>query len=182
MGTLFTQNFFYVFVEDATEKHLKAIDDARTARLAQERLETLEHETTALKLVHEILRSGRWSMEFDRQGQMVSVFWSQEFRTMIGYKDEEDFPNVLSSWSDLLHPEDHDRVLKQYYATIEDYTGKSLYDAEYRLLTKDRGYRWFRATGKLSRLLLMWGCSWTSPSARKPTKSSRSSANSWRRP
>lgn len=25
---------FYVFVEDATEKHLKAIDDARTARLA----------------------------------------------------------------------------------------------------------------------------------------------------
>ncbi len=27
----------------------------------------------------------------------------------------------------------------------------SLYDAEYRLLTKDRGYRWFRATGKLSR-------------------------------
>ncbi len=58
---------------------------------------------------------------------------------------------TLSSWSDLLHPEDHDRVLKQYYATINDYTGKSLYDAEYRLLTKDRGYRWFRATGKLSR-------------------------------
>ncbi len=147
-------DLFYVFVEDATEKHLKAIDDARTARLAQERLkalEALEHETTALKLVHEILQSGMWAMEFDRQGQMISVSWSQEFRTMIGYHDEEDFPNVLSSWSDLLHPEDRDRVLKQYYATINDYTGKSLYDAEYRLLTKDRGYRWFRATGKLSR-------------------------------
>ena len=70
---------------------------------------------------------------------------------MIGYRDEEDFPNVLSSWSDLLHPDDRDRVLKQYYATIDDYTGKTLYDVEYRLLTKDRGYRWFRATGKLSR-------------------------------
>ena len=138
---------FYVFVEDATERH-------RTAQLAQERLEALEaleHETTALKLVHEILRSGMWTMEFDPQGQMVSVFWSQQFRAMIGYHDEQDFPNVLSSWSDLLHPEDRDRVLKQYYATIDDYTGKSLYDAEYRLLTKDRGYRWFRATGKLSR-------------------------------
>ncbi|MCI8422753.1 MAG: PAS domain-containing protein [Lawsonibacter sp.] len=89
-------------------------------------------------------------MEFDRQGQMVSVFWSQDFRTIIGYQDEEDFPNVLSSWSDLLHPEDHDRVLKEHYATIEDYTGKKLYNVEYRLLTKDRGYRWFRATGKLS--------------------------------
>ncbi len=147
-------DLFYVFVEDATEKHLKALDDARTARLAQERLEALEaleHETTALKLVHEILRSGMWTMEFDRQGQMVSVSWSQEFRAMIGYHDEGDFPNVLSSWSDLLHPEDHDRVLEHYYATIDDYTGNSLYDTEYRLLTKNRGYRWFRATGKLSR-------------------------------
>jgi len=147
-------DLFYVFVEDATEKHLKAIDDAHTAQLAQERLEALEaleHETTALKLVHEILSSGMWTMEFDRQGEMTSVFWSQEFRTMIGYHDEEDFPNVLYSWSNLLHPEDRDRVLKQYYAVIDDYTGKSLYDVEYRLLTKDRGYRWFRATGKLSR-------------------------------
>jgi len=147
-------DLFYVFVEDATDKHLKAIDDARTARLAQERLEALEalkHETTALKLVHEILRSGMWSMKFDPQGNMVSVFWSQQFRTMIGYRDERDFPNVLSSWSDLLHPEDRDRVLKQYYETIDDYSGKSLYDVEYRLLTKNRGYRWFRARGKLSR-------------------------------
>jgi len=147
-------DLFYVFVEDATEKHLKAIDDARTAQLAQDRLEALEaleHETTALKLVHEILRSGMWTMEFDQQGQMSSVSWSQEFRAMIGYRDEEDFPNRLSSWSDLLHPDDRDRVLEQYYAAIADYTGKKLYDVEYRLLTKDRGYRWFRATGKLSR-------------------------------
>ncbi len=147
-------DLFYVFVEDATEKHLKEINDAETAQLAQERLEALEaleHETTALKLVHEILRSGMWTMEFDRQGQMTSIFWSQDFRAMIGYQDEEDFPNVLSSWSDLLHPEDHDRVMKEYYATIDDYTGRRLYNVEYRLLTKDRGYRWFRAAGKLSR-------------------------------
>ncbi len=147
-------DLFYVFVEDATEKHLKEINDAETAQLAQERLEALEaleHETTALKLVHEILRSGMWTMEFDRQGQMTSVFWSQDFRAMIGHQDEEDFPNVLSSWSDLLHPEDHDRVMKEYYATIDDYTGRRLYNVEYRLLTKDRGYRWFRAAGKLSR-------------------------------
>lgn len=147
-------DLFYVFVEDATEKHLKEINDAETAQLALERLEALEaleHETTALKLVHEILRSGMWTMEFDRQGQMTSVFWSQDFRAMIGYQDEEDFPNVLSSWSDLLHPEDHDRVMKEYYATIDDYTGRRLYNVEYRLLTKDRGYRWFRAAGKLSR-------------------------------
>ena len=93
----------------------------------------------ALKLVHEILRSGMWTMEFDRQGNMVSVFWSDEFRAMIGYRDEEDFPNVLSSWSDLLHPEDNDRGLNEYYSTIDDYTARPLYNVEYRLLTKDRG-------------------------------------------
>ena len=147
-------DIFYVFIEDATERHLKALADARTAQLAQERLEALEaleHETVALKLVHEILRSGMWSMEFDQTGKMVDVFWSQEFRNMIGYQDENDFPNALSAWSDLLHPEDRDRVLERYYAVIDDYTGKSAYDVEYRLLTKDRGYRWFRARGKLSR-------------------------------
>ncbi len=147
-------DIFYVFLEDATEKHLKADADAHTLRLAQERLEALEaleHETTALRLVHEILRSGMWTMEFNRQGEMVSVYWSPEFRAMIGYQDETDFPNVLSSWSDLLHPEEREQVLAQYYATIADYSGQSLYDVEYRLLTRDRGYRWFRATGKLSR-------------------------------
>ncbi len=145
---------FYVFVEDATERRVKALNDQRAAKLAQERLEALErleHETTALRLVHEILRSGMWSMEFDPNGEMVSVFWSDEFRAMVGYRDETDFPNALESWSDLLHPEDKERVLQEYYGTISDYTGEKIYDVEYRMLTRGQGYRWFRATGKLSR-------------------------------
>ncbi len=145
---------FYVFVEDATERHLKELSDARTIQLAHERLEVLErleHETTALRLVHEILRSGMWSMEFNRRGEMVSVLWSPEFRAMLGYQDEADFPNVLEAWSDLIHPEDKRRVLKAYYDAIDDYAGKKIYDVELRLSTKNRGWRWFRMTGKLSR-------------------------------
>jgi len=147
-------NVFYVFVEDVTERRLKEEGDKRTIQLARERLEVLErleHETTALRLVHEILRSGMWSMEFDCQGRMVSVSWSDEFRAMLGYRDASDFPNVLESWTDLLHPEDRERVLREYCSTISDYTGEKVYDVEYRLLTRRQGYRWFRATGKLSR-------------------------------
>ena len=145
---------FYVFVEDATEQHLRALSDSRAIQMARERLEVmqqLEHETTALRMVHELLASGMWSMEFNEQGEMTGVLWSDEFRSMLGYESEEDFPNVLESWSDLLHEEDRDRVLNEYYGTINDYTGKKTYNVDYRLLTKHQGWRWFRAEGKLSR-------------------------------
>ena len=145
---------FYVFVEDATEQHLRALSDSRAIQMARERLEVmqqLEHETTALRMVHELLASGMWSMEFNEQGEMISVLWSDEFRSMLGYESEEDFPNVLESWSDLLHEEDRDRVLREYYDAINDYTGKKTYNVDYRLLTKNQGWRWFRNAGKLSR-------------------------------
>ena len=145
---------FYVFVEDATEQHLRALSDSRAIQMARERLEVmqqLEHETTALRMVHELLASGMWSMEFNERAEMTGVYWSDEFRAMLGYESEEDFPNVLESWSDLLHEEDRDRVLNEYYRAINDYTGKKTYNVDYRLLTKNQGWRWFRSAGKLSR-------------------------------
>ena len=145
---------FYVFVEDATEQHLRTISDSRAIQMARERLEVmqqLEHETTSLRMVHELLASGMWSMEFNEKAEMTSVLWSDEFRSMLGYQSEEDFPNVLESWSNLLHEEDKERVLKEYYGAINDYTGKKVYNVDYRLLTKNQGWRWFRAAGKLSR-------------------------------
>lgn len=145
---------FYVFLEDATERYLKMQKAAEVEALLQEKreaLEELEHETTSLRIVHEIMESGMWSMEFDERGSMESVLWSEEFRRMVGYRDEKDFPNRLESWSELIHEEDREVVLNEYFGTIEDYTGNKIFDVEYRLLTKDRGYRWFRTTGKLSR-------------------------------
>ena len=122
--------------------------------MARERLEVLrqlEHETMALRMVNEILSSGMWSMEFNRLGEMVSVNWSEEFRAMLGYHDEADFPDVLESWSNLIHEEDKEYVLKEFYDTIADYKGKKSYSVEYRMLTQDQGWRWFWTAGKLSR-------------------------------
>lgn len=111
----------------------------------------LQNETAFLNTIHEMLGSGSWTMDFDEAGGMVQVKWSNEFRRMIGYQGMDDFPDVLESWSDLLHPGDRERVLKEYYETISDYTGKKTYDVEYRLRTKNRGYRWYRAVGKPTR-------------------------------
>ena len=111
----------------------------------------LQNEAASLNTIHEMLGSGKWTMDFDEAGMMIRVNWSDEFRRMIGYQDRDDFPDVLESWSDLLHPDDRERVLKEYNETISDYTGQKTYDVEYRLRTKNRGYRWYRAVGKPTR-------------------------------
>jgi len=145
---------FYVFLSDVTERTLRRLDEERVVRLTAERknaLVSLEHEATALKLIHEILRSGMWAMEFDEAGEMASVFWSDDFRRMLGYKNQTDFPNRLESWSNLIYPEDRETVLLEFHAAIDDPTGRFIFDVEYRMETKDQGWRWFRTTGKLSR-------------------------------
>ena len=111
----------------------------------------LQNEAASLDTIHEMLGSGKWNMDFDESGEMVRVSWSDEFRRMLGYHGTDDFPDVLESWSDLLHPDDKDRVLREFNETITDRTGRKTYDVEYRLLTKNRGYRWYRAVGKPTR-------------------------------
>ncbi len=117
----------------------------------QDQLIRQERQNETLSTLHEMLRSGPWFMDFDEQGRMISVVWSDTFRRMLGYTDKNDFPDKLESWSDLLHEEDKERVLKEFNDTISDYSDRKVYDVEYRLLTKDQGWRWFHAVGKPSR-------------------------------
>lgn len=122
--------------------------DGKRIRAAYDQV---ERERTDMENIHVAMRSGRWSMEFDENAVMVSCTWSEIFRKMLGYESEEDFPDKLESWSDLLHEEDKEGVLKEYWDTVRDYTDEKTYDVEYRLLTRHAGWRWFHAAGKLSR-------------------------------
>ena len=117
----------------------------------QEQLLEQERQNDTMRALHDMLRSGPWFMDFDERGSMISVTWSETFRKMLGYESEEDFPDKLESWSDLLHPSDKERVLKEYNDTIFDYTGRKIYDVEYQLKTKNRGWRWFHAVGQPTR-------------------------------
>ena len=80
----------------------------------------LQNEAAFLDTIHEMLGSGRWTMDFDESGAMTRVSWSDEFRRMLGYHGAEDFPNVMESWSDLLHPDDKEWVRKRFYETLYD--------------------------------------------------------------
>jgi methyl-accepting chemotaxis protein len=73
--------------------------------------------------------------------------WSPEFRRLCGYSTEAEYPNVMQSWSDRLHPDDAQRVFAAFGGHLEDKTGKTRYDTTYRLKMPDGSYRWFRATG-----------------------------------
>jgi len=105
----------------------------------------------AAELIQEALGSGPWQMEFNEEGEIKAVLWSDIFRRMIGYRSEKDFPNELNSFFDLLHQEDREKVISLYWNSIKDYTGQTNYDIEYRLCTRNRGYRWFHAAGAVAR-------------------------------
>ncbi len=113
--------------------------------------EQIEREQTDMENIHAAMGSGHWTMEFNEKAEMVSCTWTDNFRKMLGYVNEEDFPNRLESWSDLLHEDNKEEVIKEYWGTVMDYTGEKTYDVEYRLLTRNAGWRWFHAAGRLSR-------------------------------
>ncbi len=73
--------------------------------------------------------------------------WSPEFRRLCGFRSEADYPNVMQSWSDRLHPDDIEKTFAAFSHHLTDKTGKTGYDAMYRLRMPDNSYRWFRATG-----------------------------------
>ncbi|MCR5088267.1 MAG: response regulator [Oscillospiraceae bacterium] len=135
------------------EKKNAALNEAlRKTEASEKQVAALAaYRNTMITVTHEALHSGMWSMDFDKTGSMTAVHWSQEFRRMLGYKDTTDFPDTLEAWSDLLHPDDREPVLKEFHDTVADYENKKSYDVEYRLRMKDGEWRWFHAMGRLIR-------------------------------
>lgn len=104
-----------------------------------------------LTLINGAICSGHWYFDCDENGKIVDVSWSHAFRRMLGYNDILDFPNKLDSWSELLHPQDKERVMNQLYSAIADRTNQIKYNVEYRLRMKDNRYQWFRASAEVIR-------------------------------
>ncbi len=139
-----------ILVIRANSKHMinREKDISHKTKLAYEKL---NKETQAMQIIHSVLDSGPWTMEFDENNQVVKCIWSDTFRKLVGFDSEEEFPNKLESWSDRLHKNDKNFVLKAFWDTVNDTTGQTVYDVEYRLLTKNKGWRWYHAAGNVIR-------------------------------
>ncbi len=115
-----------------------------------EQSKRLDIEVQRHDAIDSTLSEGSWSMNVigrDPSNPNNPFWWSQQFRHLLGYRDESDFPNVLNSWSDKLHPDDKQAALDAFQKHVSDYSGNTPYDLEYRLRRKDGTYRWFKAIG-----------------------------------
>lgn len=104
-----------------------------------------------LELVNQVLSSGFWSVECAQSGNPESVFFSHEFRKMLGYHDTLDFPNNLETWERGIHPRDLEKVSRTFQEAFQDKTNEKKYDVEYRMRMADGTYQWFKDKGEVSR-------------------------------
>jgi len=128
--------------------------EANAMALVQEIIASIneqnQYQLTKSSLVMDASKIGLWDMQVikgDPVNPNNTFIWSDEFRHMCGYSNENDFPNVLSSWSDKLHPEDKEKTLNAFAKHLLDRTGKTPYDVEYRILKKNGEYSYFHAFG-----------------------------------
>ena len=116
--------------------------------------EFLDVTLTRFELGARMLSDGLWDMSViagDPINPDNVFWWSPQVRSLLGFQDERDFPNVLDSWASRLHPEDKERSLNAFAAHLSDRSGRTPFDLEYRLQRKDGSYRWFRARGLTKR-------------------------------
>lgn len=98
------------------------------------------------ELAKSALTEGIWILHIvdgDPDHPENKIVWSQQFRALLGYSAEE-FPDGWDSWTRAIHPEDKPRVLEEFSRHIADASGLTPYSVEYRLMTRERGYVWFR--------------------------------------
>ena len=158
LGLVFT--LFLALKKRKEGQLLETLVDSRTKELSENQSQLREllrrNELQLLKhnLMAKATKIGLWDMEVtqdDPADPDNNFVWSDEFRNMLGFTDENDFPNKLSSWSDRVHPDDKTRALNAFGTHLLDTSGKTPFDLEYRLKMKNGDYAYFRASGETIR-------------------------------
>jgi PAS domain S-box-containing protein len=140
-----TFGIYYPVVRSPQPQELNAI--AQMANLAGIAIER-QRSQTALKeseLRWQFALEGAGDGIWDYSLQDNRVFYSSQWKAMLGYADDE-VSNDAEAWSSRIHPDDRDRC----FATIGKYLEcpQGDYYNEHRLRCKDGSYKWILARGK----------------------------------
>jgi len=135
----------------------KTLKDDQSERIAElekqlkeykDKLALSEYE---LETVNRCAHLGLWTVKFDEAGNMTKINFTDEFRKLLGGYTTDELKNDAVSLIGIMHPEDADAVNGLFAAAVADKTGRTKYDIEYRLLTKQGSYKWVHAAGECIR-------------------------------
>jgi PAS domain S-box-containing protein len=121
-------------------------DVTRGKQLAEERKraqEAFSHSEQLWKFALEGARDGVW----DWNTQTNEVFFSSQWKTMLGYEEHE-IGNTLDEWDGRVHPDDK----AQCYADLKRHlSGETpFYENQHRMQCKDGTYKWILDRGKVT--------------------------------
>jgi diguanylate cyclase (GGDEF)-like protein/PAS domain S-box-containing protein len=131
----------------ARERTLKAEQDAAALRAENARL------AARFDLVTKATSDGLWEMEPGvALTDPATPFWySGQVKRLLGYGPQDELPNLLGTWASHLHPDDLAPAVAAFVAHVNDRSGATPYDINYRLRCHNGEYRWFRALGHTQR-------------------------------
>ncbi|MDO4178659.1 MAG: PAS domain-containing protein [Phascolarctobacterium sp.] len=128
---------------------VQSIQKEKSLELTRRQMERIQAAQAQenLDIVNDIVKGSFWYINFDENNNITKVFWSQKYRAMLGYKNEDEYPNTIKSWIDAIHPDDKEKVLNKFWHTVES---KELTEPKFRMLKKDGTYDLFQAHARIA--------------------------------
>lgn len=68
----------------------------------------IKEQAATIRLLTDLTEAGSWVINFAPDGSLTSVQWGDGFRRLMGYSDQNDFPNAFDSFLRGIYPEDRD--------------------------------------------------------------------------
>ncbi len=111
----------------------------------------LDAERQELADVRELTGTARWTVAFNEDGFLESMWFSPKIRKALGYQDETELPNTVHAWSNIIHPADFDKVVDAFTTAAGSPSPDATFDCEQRLKTKDGQWLWIRMALKFKK-------------------------------